>query len=287
MRWAVLSAGDGWHVRDLQRGAAALGHEAVPVDFRRIAAAVRAKANSLADFDGVLVRTMPPGSLEQVVFRMDVLHRLEAHGIPVLNPPRTLETCVDKFLASAQLEAQGLPMPPTIVCQDADAALEAFADLGSDVVVKPLFGSEGRGMVRVSNTDLAWRAFRTLERLQCVIYLQKFISHPGWDVRAFVLAGRVLAAMRRHSHGGWRTNVAQGGRVEAVHLSPEEDQLALRAAAAVGALVAGIDLLQGPDGEWYVLEVNAVPGWRALAPATGTDVAREIITFATRGYQRG
>jgi ribosomal protein S6--L-glutamate ligase len=286
MRWAILSAGDGWHVRDLRRAAAALGHEAFPVDFRRIVAGVKAKVNSLTEFDGVLVRTMPPGSLEQVVFRMDVLHRLEAQGIRVMNPPRALEICVDKFLASARLEAHGLPVPPTVVCQQAEAALEAFTELGGDVVVKPLFGSEGRGMIRVSNPDLAWRAFRTLERLQCVIYLQKFIAHPGWDLRAFVLAGRVLAAMRRHSNGGWRTNVAQGGRAEAVHLSPEEEKLALQAGAAVGASVAGVDLLRGPAGEWYILEVNAVPGWRALAPATGVDVAQEIITFLSR-YQGG
>src|SRR5262249_44611981 len=154
---------------------------------------------------------------------------------------------------------------------DADTAVEAFHALDGDVVVKPLFGSEGRGMVRVSDAELAWRTFRTLERLQSVIYVQRFIPHPGWDLRAFVIGGRVLTAMRRHANGGWRTNVAQGGRAEAVRLGAEEERLALAATAAVGAGVAGVDLLPGPDG-WYVLEVNAVPGWRALAPATGVDV---------------
>jgi ribosomal protein S6--L-glutamate ligase len=287
MRLAILSAGEGWHVRDLQRAAAVLGHEAVAVDFRRIAAGVKAKANSLTDSDRILVRTMPPGSLEQVVFRMDVLHRLETNGVPVVNPPRALEICVDKYLASAKLEADGLPVPPTVVCQQADAALQAFTELGGDAVVKPLFGSEGRGMVRISDPDLAWRAFRTLERLQSVIYLQKFIAHPGWDLRVFVLAGRVIAAMRRQANGGWRTNVAQGGKAQAICLSPGQEKLALQAASSVGALVAGIDLLQGPAGEWYVLEVNAVPGWRALAPATGVDVAREIMAFSTRGLPSG
>jgi ribosomal protein S6--L-glutamate ligase len=287
VKLAILSAGDGWHVRDLRRAAESLGHQALSVDFRRIAAGVNAEAKSLTDFQGVLVRTMPPGSLEQVVFRMDVLHRLEAQGVPVLNAPRALEICVDKFLASARLEADGLPVPPTIVCQDADTALEAFTELGSDVVVKPLFGSEGRGMVRISDLDLAWRAFRTLERLQGVIYVQKFIAHSGWDLRAFVLGGQVIAAMRRRANGGWRTNVAQGGQAEATRLAPSEEKLALQAAAAVGAHLAGVDLLQGPAEEWYVLEVNAVPGWRALAPATGVDVAREIITFLTRGSQSG
>src|SRR5204862_4089818 len=112
-----------------------------------------------------------------------------------LNPARTIEICVDKYLASARLEAAGLRVPPTVVCQHADAALEAFTALGGDVIVKPLFGSEGRGMVRVSDPDLAWRTFRTLERLQSVIYLQRYIPHSGWDLRAFVLDGKILAAM--------------------------------------------------------------------------------------------
>jgi ribosomal protein S6--L-glutamate ligase len=277
MRIALLAGGDGWHVRDLKRAAAELGHEAVAVDFRRISAGVAVSADSLADFHAALVRTMPPGSLEQVVFRMDALHRLEARGVPVVNPAAAIEACVDKYLATARLDAAGLPVPPTIVCQNADAALEAFTSLGADVVVKPLFGSEGRGMVRVADPELAWRTFRTLERVQSVLYLQKFIPHPGWDLRAFVLGGRVLTAMRRRSAGGWRTNVAQGGKAEMVRLTAQQEDLALCATAALGARVAGVDLLPGPAGECYVLEVNAVPGWRALAPATGVDVAREQI----------
>jgi ribosomal protein S6--L-glutamate ligase len=284
MRIALLAGGDGWHVRDLQRAATKSGHEAVAVDFRRVFTGVSIASDSLAGFDAVLVRTMPPGSLEQVVFRMDVLHRLQTRGVRVLNPPAAIETCVDKYLASARLEAAGLRVPPTIVCQHAEAALEAFTQLGGDVIVKPLFGSEGRGMVRVSDPEMAWRTFRTLERTQCVLYLQQFIRHPGWDLRAFVLGGRVLASMRRRSRTDWRTNVAQGGTAEPVDLSAEEERLALRAAAAVGAPVAGVDLLPGPDGEWYILEVNAVPGWRALAPVSGVDVASEVIQFVAKDY---
>jgi ribosomal protein S6--L-glutamate ligase len=287
MRIALLSGRDGWHVRDLQRAAVLLGHEAVAFDFRRVGASVATGAAALAGCDGVLVRTMPPGSLEQVVFRMDLLHRVQAQGVPVLNPPRAIETCVDKYLASARLEAAGLPVPPTVVCQDAESALEAFAALGGDVVVKPLFGAEGRGMVRVSDPDLAWRTFRTLERLQSVLYLQQFIIHPGWDLRVFVLGGRVLAAMRRQANGGWRTNIAQGGNAARVCLTAEEEHLALRAAAAVGAPAAGVDLLPGPGGKWYVLEVNAVPGWRALTPTTDVDVAAALIEFLLRDYRSG
>jgi len=279
MRVAILAAGPGWHVRDLQRAAALLHHDAVAVDFRRVTAGVASPGDALAGFDAVLVRTMPPGSLEQVVFRMDVLHRLQARGVVVLNPPRAVEICVDKYLASACLEAACLRVPPTVVCQHADAALEAFTELGGDVVVKPLFGSEGRGMVRVSDPELAWRTFRTLERVQSVLYLQKFIAHPGWDLRAFVLGGRVLAAMRRQAKNGWRTNVAQGGAAEPVTLTAAQERLAVQATAAVGTLVAGVDLLPGPRGEWYILEVNAVPGWRALAPVAGVDIAAALLRF--------
>jgi RimK family alpha-L-glutamate ligase len=286
MRIAILSAGAGWHVRDLQRAAKALGHDAEAVDFRRVQAAVASTGMSLVKYDAVIVRTMPPGSLEQVVFRMDMLHRLEARKVAVLNPARAIEVCVDKYLASALLEAAGLRVPPTIVCQTADEALDAFAHLGDDVVVKPLFGSEGRGMIRVSDGETAWRAFRTLERLQSIIYLQKFIAHPGWDLRIFVIGNQVATSMRRHARNDdWRTNVAQGGKAEPAAWTAEQETLALKATRAVGAMIAGIDLIQGPQGEWYVLEVNAVPGWRALAPVTGVDVASATIRFLAEEYR--
>jgi ribosomal protein S6--L-glutamate ligase len=194
---------------------------------------------------------------------------------------------VDKYLATALLEAAGLLVPPTVTCQHAEAALEAFEALGGDVVVKPLFGSEGRGMVRVSDPEMAWRTFRTLERTQSVLYVQKFIGHPGWDLRVFVLGGRVLTAMRRRSRGDWRTNVAQGGRGEVARLEPDEEHLALRAAEALGAVAAGVDLLPGPTGQYYILEVNAVPGWRALAPVTGVDVALEVVRYLTKDSGSG
>jgi ribosomal protein S6--L-glutamate ligase len=280
MRIALLSGGSGWHVRDLARAAGDLGHETAILDFRKLSGSAGLDSDPLTPFDAVVVRTMPPGSLEQVVFRMDLLHRLVARGIRVLNSPAALETCIDKYLASARLEAAGLPVPPTIVCQDADSALEAFEALGGDVVVKPLFGSEGRGMVRVSDPELAWRVFRAIERAQSVLYLQKYIDHPGWDLRVFVLGGRVLTAMRRHANGDdWRTNVAQGGRGEMVRATAAEEQLAVAAAAAAAADVAGVDLLPAAGNSYVVLEINAVPGWRALTKATGVDVAREIVKF--------
>src|SRR5256885_755415 len=98
MRLAFLSYGTGWHVRDLTRAAAALGHSSDAIDFRRVRASLPGGDTTLSGYDAVIVRTMPPGSLEQVIFRMDVLHQMEARGVPVLNPPRALEICVDKYL---------------------------------------------------------------------------------------------------------------------------------------------------------------------------------------------
>jgi ribosomal protein S6--L-glutamate ligase len=229
--------------------------------------------------DGVHVRMMPPGGLEQVVFRMDALHRLASVGVPVWNPPRAVEAAVDKYLTLSLLERRGLPTPETWAGQSADQALVAFDALGSDVVVKPLFGSEGRGIVRVSDRELAWRCFHMLERAASVLYLQRWIRHPGHDLRLFVLNGRVLGAMRRTAVGGeWRTNVAIGGKAEAWRPDPESERLALAAADALGAVFAGVDLIEDLDrGGLVVLEVNAVPGWRALARVTGIDVAAALL----------
>lgn len=286
MRLAILSGGSGWHVRDLERAATGLGHQAAVVDFRAVSASIPAAGDELENFDAVIVRTMPPGSLEQVIFRMDVLHRLQSLGIVVLNPPSAVEACVDKYLTTARLCAAGLPVPRTIVCQRAESAQEAFVRLGGDVVIKPIFGSEGRGMMRVADSELAWRTFRTLERQQAVLYLQEFVRHPGWDLRAFVLGGRILSAMRRRAKDDWRTNVAQGGTGEPTELTGAQRELALKAASVLNVPVAGIDLLPGPHGACFVLEVNAVPGWRSLSAVTEIDVAAAMVAFVGEVVER-
>lgn len=283
MRIAILSGGTGWHVQDVLRAARVLGHDATALDFRALHATVNAVSDPLAAFDAVLVRTMPAGSLEQVVFRMDLLHEAAARGIPVLNPPRAVEVCVDKYLTTARLARAGIATPSTAVCQRSHDAMLAFERLGGDVVLKPLFGAEGRGMCRITDPETAWRTFRVLEQTAQVMYLQRFVRHPGWDYRAFVLGGRVLAAMRRVAGADWRTNVAQGGTAERATLNREEERLALRAAEAVECPIAGVDLLPGPNGELFVIEVNAVPGWKALGPTCGVDVAKEVVRFLTGG----
>ncbi|MEK6235156.1 MAG: RimK family alpha-L-glutamate ligase [Planctomycetales bacterium] len=282
MRLAVLGSTESWYLKDLRR-AAADEDEIFPLSFRRLLGKVgggRFQASSgdvgLREADCLLVRTMPPGSLEQVVFRMDVLASLEAAGMPVVNPPKALETSVDKFLALAKLDAAGIPIPRTIVCQTVDEASVAFEELGGDVVLKPLFGSEGRGLMRLDDEGLARRACQMLSQLGAVLYLQEFIPHPGHDYRALVLGDRVLG-MRRVNPSDWRTNISRGARAEACELTDEHRELALRAAATVGGSFLGVDLLRADSGETYILEVNAVPGWKALAAAHQIDVAALLL----------
>jgi ribosomal protein S6--L-glutamate ligase len=231
----------------------------------------------LLSYDALIVRTMPPGSLEQVVYRMDALWRLSAAGLAVLNPPKAIECAVDKYLTLVRLEGAGLTVPHTIVCEDAEAAEDAFERLGRDVVVKPIFGSEGRGITRLTDLETARRIFRALARIGSVLYLQRFIPNEGYDIRVMVLDGRILGAMRRRANGDFRANVSQRGTAEKHSLTDDEAACALSAAAATEARFAGVDLLDGRDGTRYVVEVNAVPGWRAFRSVTGCDVAAEVI----------
>jgi RimK family alpha-L-glutamate ligase len=238
---------------------------------------LRSRAIELDGMNAVLARIIPSGSLEQIIFRVDALHRLEDRGVRVVNSPRAIERTVDKFWTSALLEQCGVPTPETIICDNAEEALAGFRMLG-DVIVKPLFGSMGLGMVRVSDEEMAFRVFRTLEQIRGVYYLQRTIEHDGVDIRAFVIGGQVLGAIERRSKG-WRTNLARGGTARVITLTDEWSALAVRAAAAVGADYAGVDLLAGRDGAMYVLEVNGIPGWRGLQEATGLDVAGRLIDF--------
>jgi RimK family alpha-L-glutamate ligase len=198
----------------------------------------------------------------------------------VVNSPRAIERTVDKLWTSALLEQCGLPTPDTVVCEDPDEAMAAFRQLG-DVIVKPLFGSMGLGMVRVTEEEMAYRVFRTVETIRGVYYLQRTIDHEGRDYRVFVIGGRVLGAIERRADG-WRTNIARGGQALVARLPEAWAALAVRAAAAVGAEYAGVDLLQARDGTTYVLEVNGIPGWQGLQEATGVDVAGMLVDHLAR-----
>jgi len=282
VRVAILAARQGWHTDELCRALAARDHEGCVLPYEALVARLGGAApgfaaggTDLGACDAVLARIIPAGSLEQIIFRVDALHVLEEQGIPVINSPRTIERTVDKLWTTAILEQAGLAVPETVVCESPDDAMAAFRALG-DVIVKPLFGSMGLGMVRVTTEEMAFRVSRTLETIRGVYYVQRAIDHDGCDVRVFVVGGRVVGAIER-SAAGWKTNLARGGRARGTTLSAARTELALGAAGAVGADYAGVDLLPARDGTDYVVEVNGIPGWRGLQEATSIDVAATIV----------
>ena len=281
MNVAILGGGDGWHTADLTRALEQKGHRACIHPIHALTARVgelprlAVRDTALEGFDAVLLRIIPKGSLEQIIFRVDALHCLERLGVTVLNPPGVIERTVDKFYTSALLEEAGLKTPRVVVTERLDEAMAAFQMMG-DVVVKPLFGSGGRGIVRVSDPEIAYRVFHALELERAVYYVQQVVPHDGRDLRVFVVGTRVLAAIWRSAET-WRTNLARGARAERTELPQAWADLSVAAARAVGAEYAGVDLLPTATGELYVVEVNSIPGWRGLHDATGVDVAGAVV----------
>jgi len=292
---SILSVRSGWHTDELLRALAERGHVGVVVPYeglvarlgvtaRRGVPAGGAEAPSLQtegvplfESDAVLARIIPSGSLEQIIYRIDALHWLEERGVPVVNSPRAIERAVDKFYTNALMQEAGLPTVDTVVCERADQAMAAVREFG-DAVIKPIFGSMGHGIVRVSDPDVAFRVVKALETTRAVFYVQRAVDHGGRDYRLFVIGGRVLAAIeRRAADGDWRSNVARGAAAVPFDAPPDWQAMAVRAAAALEADYAGVDLLPSPDGQVYLLEVNGIPGWEGLQQATGVDVAGALV----------
>jgi RimK family alpha-L-glutamate ligase len=279
MRVGILADRRGWHVEALAKALARRGSAADFLPITRLLARVPGHplvsigSQALEAYDALLVRTIPEGSLEQIIFRMDVLHRLEAAGVRIMNRPAALERTVDKYYTSSVLARGGLPTPRTVVAEGFDEAMEAFREFG-DVIVKPLFGAGGRGMVRISDAEIAYRTFRALTLTRSIFYIQEFVPHGDHDLRGVVVGDRVVAAIRRRS-AGWRHNVSQGARPEACELSEEAIGLCLGASRLLGTDYAGIDLLDTGDG-FTVVEVNSIPGWSGLQKTTEIDIAGEI-----------
>lgn len=284
MRVAVLGSRPGWHADQLQHALGSRGHSCTLLPISRMLARVGFQPRlsclqaDLDSFDLVLVRFIPRGSLEQIIFRMDALRLLEARGMRVINRPQVIELTVDKLYTSGILEQAGLPTPRTLVCEDSNDAMQAFFALGGDVIVKPIFGSMGRGLVRVEHEELAYRVFKALDLERAVYYLQETIPHPGADIRAFVIGGRVVAAIERRADS-WRTNVARGAQVRPLTLTAGHEELCLAAAQLLGTDYAGVDLLPANNGQLYLLEVNSVPGWQGLQSVSETNIAKEIVAY--------
>ncbi len=250
---------------------------------RQVAAGRSAGANAgeppaparISSLDGVVIRAMPGGSLEEIVFRMDALAELQRCGVAVINPARTVEACVDKYLSLVLLQRAGLPVPTTFCGTSAREGLAFLANCGGRAVLKPVFGSEGRGLMLLDDPDLAERVLGWLESTGQAIYLQEFVEHGHRDLRILV-AGGELAAMQRVNPADWRVNAARGALVVRHEPSRDEADLAFAACAATGAVVAGVDLARDASGRLLVLEINSAPGWKHLARTTDEDVSAMV-----------
>jgi len=235
------------------------------------------EANVLKDLNALIIRPIGRGSLEEIIFRMDLLHRLQRLGMPIINPPLSIERSVDKYHTLALLEEHGLPVPRTVVTESHDEALKAFHELGGDVVMKPLFGSRGIGSTRIFDPEIATRVFRAVSFFHDVLYLQEFIPHGVSDVRAFVVGEKVIAAMHRVAQG-WKTNVSLGAKPVSYKLSGELEELAVKASSVIGCKVAGVDILESENGP-VIVELNSQPGWRGLQSVASVNIAEEIVDY--------
>ena len=294
MRIGILVSEDSWHFQDLLRASQLepepYRHDLISLSFGQLAGGLEARGDhfgsaavDLSALDRIIARTMPAGSLQQIIFRMDLLGRLEAAGVKIFNTPRAIEISVDKYLSLAMLSTAKINVPPTYVAQTVADGLAGFELLGGDVVFKPIFGSMGNGIVRLSQRADAESFFEEMITAGEVLYLQKFIDHGDYDTRVLVIGDRTIA-MRRRRPGHWLTNVAQGATASPIEISPQEREIAIGACHAVGCKIAGVDLVKNAaTGCDLVVDVNAAPGWQALSEVTGVDVGALILREVVKG----
>jgi RimK family alpha-L-glutamate ligase len=233
----------------------------------------------LDDLDALIIRPIGRGSLEELVFRMDMLYKLERQGFYMVNPPAAIEHCVDKYDILAILEDEGVPVPRTLATESVNEAIRAFKELGGDIVVKPIFGSRGQGATRVNDT-----IFKAITFHHGVIYMQEFVPHGNSDIRAFVIGDQVVACMRRVATG-WKTNYSQGAKPAPAQISREFEEIAIKSSKAVGCKIAGVDILEGPDGP-RIVDVNSQPGWKGLQVVAKVNIAEEIVDFVLKELKK-
>lgn len=283
-RFLVLGAGQGWHSDQLRQAGAQRGCRIDFGSYESLSARLNdstelsCDAGRLNDYNAIMTRTMPAGTFEQVTFRLAILHAAESLGKTVVNRPRGLEIAIDKFATLAVVQRLGYAVPRTVVVQSREQAQQAFEQLGGDCVIKPIFGGEGKGVMRVRERELAWTVFSTLQTLGAAIYLQVFHPPGGCDLRMLVIGDDVFG-IRRHNGHDFRANVSGGGTCARCELSEPQCDAARRIARAIGLQFAAVDMLECADGIERVIEVNAVPGWRGAQAALSTRIADRLINL--------
>ncbi|ASW02526.1 ATP-grasp domain-containing protein [Paraburkholderia aromaticivorans] len=293
LRIAIMTDETGWHTGRLKKAFSARGAQARCIDLAdcRIDTTWEPHGLVLPGFghtlpDAVFVRGIAGGTFEQVTLRLGILHALRESGVPVYNDARAIERSVDKSMTSFLLHRNGVPTPATWAGESAAFAQRVLmreAAAGRQVVLKPLFGSQGHGLKRLGAGGAhpgALAPLPSLKPYRQVAYLQRYIDggHPGFDWRVLVIGGRAVAAMRRVGGKGWIHNFAQGATCEAAELDLPLAQTAVRATEALGLDYAGVDLIPDPHDATrpLVLEVNGVAAWRGLQSVTSVDLAAAL-----------
>ena len=229
------------------------------------------------DYDVVLERSL---SYKNGLYATQVLN---AWGIPTVNMAHVAATCGDKLVTSAALQTAGIPQPQVWVAFTAEAAIEIMEEIGYPVVLKPVVGSWGRLLAKINDRDAAEAVLEHKEILgsfqHSVFYIQEYIRKPGRDIRSFVIGDRTVCAIYRSSEH-WITNTARGGQAEVCPVTPEINDISVRAANAVGGGVLAIDLLEDPDRGLLVNEVNHTMEFHSTVPLTGVDIPGMIVDYA-------
>lgn len=284
----VVTDPSDWTARAIASGLERQGAEAVLLDFSQISAPLgpdlrlEADGTDLLGLDGLVVRDLGRRGSSDVAFRFEVLSAVEASGVPVVNPPSAILRAANKFATSLALLRAEIPQPETLAATSLPAA-EEFVARHRRAVYKPLFGYKGRGLLLLSPDDPA--PLRDALAKEGVVYLQEFLESTAprpRDIRAFVVDGKVAGAIYRVAPpGSWISNLARGGAPKRCPLTPEIEELALRAAAAVGTVYSGVDLLETSRG-LAVLEVNGTPSGWGVHQAWGIDVGEMIASAVLR-----
>src|SRR6201996_2651779 len=287
LRVAILTDETGWHTARLKKAFRARGVDARCIDLAacRIDTTWEPYGLALPGFghtlpDAVFVRVIAGGSFEQVTLRLGILHALHECGVPVYNDARAIERSVDKSMTSFLLNLHGVPTPATWAGESAAFAQRVLmreAAAGRRVVLKPLFGSQGKGLRRLgaNRRDGTLAPLPSVRRSGQEAYLQRYVEgeRPGFDWRVLVIGERAVAAMRRVGGKGWIHNFARGALCQPAQLDPLLADTAVQASRALGLDYAGVDLIPGPDGAALVLEVNGVAAWKGLQSVTELDIA--------------
>lgn len=292
MRIGILTRNpNAWCSSHIIRAVRQISAEPIPMNYSNLVGrvALTPKASGgrgtdlLDELDAIIVRPIGRGSLDEIIFRLNLLHRFENLGLPIFNGPSSIERAVDKYYSLALMEEEGIPVPRTIVTESPRKALDAFHELGGDVVVKPVYGSQGIGVTRISDPEVALRVFRSLAYVHHVLYVQEFVPHGNHDIRLLVIGDEVVAAMYRVSEG-WKTNIHQGARPVAMKPDPDLRGLAVASAKCLGCDIAGVDVMEGPNG-YMVNEVNSQPGFQGLQSTTDIDIAVKIAEYVKKSVE--